>query len=183
MTITIPSKTYSAVSPCKHCGGVKRYLADNRCVQCRHEYMKRRSQSPEGKACFKKYWQSKKGKAKRKEYESSPKRKLYLSEWAKTEQAQKTRRYAHVKRTYNLSKEQYEALLSKQNFVCAICQNSLEHPYVDHDHRCCKTENSCGKCVRGLVCFDCNRLLSDAHDNITTLQSAINYLQSKSIIR
>jgi hypothetical protein len=179
MTITTPSKTYSADTPCKHCGGVKKYLADNRCVQCRREYMKRRSQSPEGKACFKKYWQSKKGKAKRKEYYQSEKRKQYMVEWKQSDHGKKILRYAHVKRTYNLSKEQYEILLKKQNFVCAICKDSLERPYVDHNHQCCNGESSCGKCVRGIICFDCKRLLSDAHDDIITLQSAIDYLQSR----
>lgn len=29
-------------------------------------------------------------------------------------------------------------------------------PHVDHDHRCCGEGNSCGRCVRGMLCPGCN---------------------------
>lgn len=28
--------------------------------------------------------------------------------------------------------------------------------YVDHDHKCCSGDKSCGKCVRGILCPGCN---------------------------
>jgi hypothetical protein len=27
---------------------------------------------------------------------------------------------------------------------------------VDHDHSCCPGRQTCGKCVRGLICRQCN---------------------------
>lgn len=38
-------------------------------------------------------------------------------------------------------------------------------PCVDHDHKCCAGNRSCGKCIRGLLCRQCNLLLGVAKDN------------------
>jgi len=53
---------------------------------------------------------------------------------------------------YNISKETYLEMLGSQGGVCKICKQDL--PLVlDHDHACCDVDaQSCGKCVRGLIC-------------------------------
>lgn len=38
---------------------------------------------------------------------------------------------------------------------CAAC-GSLDDLKVDHDHACCPAGRSCGKCVRGYLCHECN---------------------------
>lgn len=81
---------------------------------------------------------------------------------------------------FNLSKEQYVDLEKSQNNVCAICKNPEQKKRrlsVDHDHSCCNGPFSCGKCIRGLLCSNCNTFLGNAKDNIEILKSAIEYLQ------
>jgi len=66
-----------------------------------------------------------------------------------------------------------------QNHCCEICGENVENCEkgsgnrlaVDHCHNTNK--------VRGLLCSACNILLGKAKDNISILQSAINYLTIK----
>ena len=56
---------------------------------------------------------------------------------------------------------QYSVLLAEQGGRCAMCQveSSGRSFSVDHDHRCCPGDYSCGQCVRGLLCLRCNTAL------------------------
>jgi hypothetical protein len=47
---------------------------------------------------------------------------------------------------------------------------------VDHDHNCCPSKKTCGKCIRGLLCMDCNRGLGYFRDDTARLDRAISYL-------
>jgi hypothetical protein len=86
-------------------------------------------------------------------------------------QKKKERKW-NLKRSYNITLEDYDELLLKQKNCCAICgkhQSNLTRTlFVDHCH-------TTGK-VRGLLCHHCNILLGNAEDNITVLESAISYL-------
>lgn len=64
-------------------------------------------------------------------------------------------------RRFQLSEESYAALLELQANACAVC--GTEEPdmgewHIDHDHSCCGVGvyPTCGKCVRGLLCSNCN---------------------------
>jgi len=41
---------------------------------------------------------------------------------------------------------------------CEICGDKPERSlHIDHDHNCCNGRESCGVCVRGIVCNGCNK--------------------------
>lgn len=49
-----------------------------------------------------------------------------------------------------------------QGNACAICREPNYCPHVlvvDHDHKCCPTDITCGKCVRDLLCNWCNKII------------------------
>ena len=83
---------------------------------------------------------------------------------------------------YKMSLSEYNELLGSQGGRCAICGKVPEEGEralaVDHDHNCCPGKESCGQCVRGLLCYRCNVLLGYAGDSPQVLSSAVQYLQN-----
>jgi hypothetical protein len=83
---------------------------------------------------------------------------------------------------FGMTRWDYLTMLHSQQGRCKICRS--EDPgtktrfSVDHDHACCPGTSSCGTCVRGLLCSSCNSMLGFAKDQISTLESAINYLST-----
>ena len=81
-----------------------------------------------------------------------------------------------LKKTYGISLDEYNELLSKQDGKCAICgvdnngkyRNKSRALAVDHCH-------TTGK-IRGLLCSDCNTGIGLLKDNVNFLQFAIKYL-------
>ena len=93
----------------------------------------------------------------------------------------------HLKKRYKFTLLDVESLYLSQNGVCAICAKGLENPAleetvrfsmsIDHDHNCCPSETTCGLCIRGLLCRDCNLMIGHAKDNLKTLKKAVEYLE------
>src|ERR1035437_134914 len=54
----------------------------------------------------------------------------------------------------------YNQMFIEQEGKCKVCtrhQSEFKIALaVDHDHKCCPGKKSCGKCVRGILCDDCN---------------------------
>ena len=80
---------------------------------------------------------------------------------------------------YNLTDERLVELV--QNNTCAICAAppDLKNLHIDHDHSCCPTGGSCGSCVRGLLCADCNLSLGKMGDSADRLRRAADYLEGR----
>lgn len=82
---------------------------------------------------------------------------------------------------YGISLEGYERLVDKQDDRCAICGDvnaSGRALGVDHDHECCPGNQSCGKCVRGLLCSNCNMAIGLLRDSPERLRAALVYVES-----
>lgn len=69
---------------------------------------------------------------------------------------------------YGITLEDFNVLYEKQNGCCAICDNVLSKPHLDHDHKSGK--------VRGLLCKPCNQGLGFLQDSVEVLNKAIQYL-------
>lgn len=93
-------------------------------------------------------------------------------------------RVAEYERRHNLEYKfglkipEYEALLADQGGVCAACGSSPESKRlaVDHDRTCCPGTRSCGRCVRGLLCSNCNTALGLVKDDPYRL---VRYLEGR----
>ena len=75
---------------------------------------------------------------------------------------QKARIY-HLKKKYNTTPEEYDALLERQGGGCAICgkRPKKKRLHIDHNH-------SNGQ-IRGLLCFHCNYILVAAVERFRLL--------------
>ena len=90
-----------------------------------------------------------------------------------------SRRKRYLKKKYNLSIEDYEKMMEAQNGVCLICFTPPKgnYLYIDHDHKCCDGYISCGECIRGLLCNDCNRGIGLLKESDAVIARALEYLR------
>lgn len=80
---------------------------------------------------------------------------------------------------YGLSSGRYAQIMRDQDGLCPVCGEPLDDSslFIDHDHACCPTRKSCGRCVRGLLHAQCNTLLGMAGDSPIRLRAAAVYLE------
>jgi len=86
-------------------------------------------------------------------------------------------RERQIKNFYNLSPNEYQNKLDLCGHRCEICQEVIDILCVDHDHKCCPSKKSCGKCLRGLLCKKCNAALGLYKDNLQIVRNAVTYLE------
>jgi hypothetical protein len=88
----------------------------------------------------------------------------------KVREQQKVRTERYRLRKYELTGDEYEAMVAAQNGVCAICGDKPETRLViDH----CHTTGL----VRGLLCGSCNLGVGCFKDDVERLKKAIEYLE------
>lgn len=87
-------------------------------------------------------------------------------------------RSAHMRAwRYGLEPSDLERMIHDQGGDCRLCPASLADGYcVDHDHGCCPDVKTCGACVRGLLCHECNKLLGKIETNPDRLVRMLAYL-------
>ena len=107
----------------------------------------------------------------------------------------RAREFAREMKKYGTTVEWYRDKLIEQSGICALCKHLSHHHgtiqrlQVDHSHDCCDLKTkSCGKCLRGLLCADCNIRLAPVEDVLkqgtivplagTWLSKALAYLDS-----
>jgi len=98
-------------------------------------------------------------------------------------------RYSQHRWRQSISRDEYGQMLQSQDGLCLICKQPetsrrkgiLKKLCVDHSHKCCPGERSCGKCVRGLLCGKCNVGLGLFKDEPSLLRTAAIYLENYNV--
>jgi len=82
-----------------------------------------------------------------------------------------------MKKTYNITPDDYDKILASQQNACAICRATTNQKQARHfgifdiDH--CHDTNK----IRGLLCGSCNRGIGQLKHSVDILKSAIAYLK------
>ena len=112
----------------------------------------------------------------KKSKKANPERvKAEKNAWVKKSREAHPEQWAKYARTsnakpYNITAEQFNALLKGQNNLCAICVSTFKKtPHIDHCH-------ATGK-VRGLLCYKCNIGIGLLGDNADICEAAAYYLR------
>jgi len=88
------------------------------------------------------------------------------------EKTRASKRATHLRRTFNLTLEEYDELLAAQGGGCAICHDPCStgrNLAVDH----CHTSGD----IRGLLCAACNHTLGKMRESPALLRAAADYLE------
>lgn len=104
-------------------------------------------------------------------------RSHYMKDWYRKNP--RPQRASQMKLKYGLTQEAFDILAGQQGGMCAICKGPPNRRglFVDHDHACCPGQRTCGKCIRGLLCNNCNFLIGLAKEDREVLRSAAEYIE------
>ncbi len=172
-------KTYESETNCRKCGSNIRYVSNKSCVSCSIEQGLKKLNNKE---LMDPYRTKEKNKRKLDNWrEKNPEK--YQSQYKNEIARERSRDYyknnkdrakeRYLLANYGITLEQYNVMLENQNEKCKICGNvcpSGKSLAVDHDHDTKK--------IRGLLCKNCNIGLGLFFDNISLLETAIEYLKN-----
>ena len=74
------------------------------------------------------------------------------------------------KSLYGITREEYDAMVARQEGKCLVCLQEPKRLYIDHDH-------ATGK-IRGLLCNRCNAGLGFLGDDVERVRAAARYLET-----
>lgn len=83
---------------------------------------------------------------------------------------------------YRMSRQDWHDILARQGGCCYLCGDALNLEdkrsiHVDHDHSCCRSERTCGQCIRGLACRNCNQGVGVFLDDPERMRRAADALE------
>lgn len=93
------------------------------------------------------------------------------------------RKHSDFKRRFNLSNDRVVELFAVETCSNPGCSET-ENLHMDHDHSCCprgkvfeiKSRRSCGECIRGWLCRNCNIALGLLHESPDRIQGLATYV-------
>lgn len=110
----------------------------------------------------------------------------YQRQWRlNNKEANKLLEFRNQFRRYGMTPEQFQQQANLQCGTCAICgdiparwrgEEFIRGLSIDHDRKCCPGDRSCGECIRGLICNECNFILGRVHDDTRILTNMLAYL-------
>jgi predicted DNA-binding protein (UPF0251 family) len=106
--------------------------------------------------------------------------------YARTDEARQLRSALSLKAKYGLTPAAFEEKLAAQGGRCPFCPEDTEVTKwdVDHDHLCCEGSQTCGKCLRDLLCHKHNVGLGYWDDDPDALRRAADYIEQwRKVIR
>lgn len=143
-------------------------MANGNCSKC----LKKLDGAHKGycKACYAAY-------TKAKRHLDPEKGNAYAREWNKKnpELRSKYTRKARLKRSYGLTPEDFEAMMTKQSELCLICNKTMKRGIRGGDNAAIDHHHETGV-VRGLLCGNCNRMIGFGQENPDILVAAAAYL-------
>ena len=127
-------------------------------------YIKRDDVVAKQRAASKRWRNSPEGIAYHRQMEKTPEMQAYRKEYRKSENGKRLHAVARGRyrmkeglfmaneraRLYGLTVEQLKAILDAGCYAPGCDWSGRLH--IDHDHKCCNYQGSCGKCVRGALC-------------------------------
>lgn len=81
---------------------------------------------------------------------------------------------------HNTTEEAHTTLLAKYDGMCWSCKDRVA-TVIDHDHACCSGAYSCGYCIRGVLCSQCNTALGLLKDSRYYIENLLEYLTTAPI--
>ena len=100
----------------------------------------------------------------------------YVTQYIKNNPSKRSRSdYKRKFKRHGLDESSYLLLLNKYNGKCHSCKDR-DAINIDHDHSCCSGSYSCGKCVRGVLCSQCNTALGLLQDSPQKIKNLIKYI-------